>query len=227
MRASPVIRFRAKRGLSGKNFRSSTSARMTLCMSNAWRGLSGTTLEVLVAPVDGSERRRRGGFSSQCEGKKDRYSRTAAMHAASSGYSASATPEISLCTLEPPSSSSVTFSPTVDSTRYGPADGDRAGALHHRHEVREAGDVRRARRAWPHHRRDLRNHAAHHHLLAEQVAGVGEARDAPRIDPADASSRAPAESTSHTMGDPVLEGQVPEPRHLALADLADASHRRP
>ena len=48
--------------------------------------------------------------------------------------------------------------------------GQRHRALpgHHRHEVRQAGDVRRARRARTHQRGHLRDDAAHHHLLAEQ-----------------------------------------------------------
>ncbi len=52
----------------------------------------------------------------------------------------------------------------------------RAAALDHRHEVREAGDVGGAGRARTHQRGDLRDHAAHHDLLAEQVPGAREHR---------------------------------------------------
>ena len=45
------------------------------------------------------------------------------------------------------------------------------------HEVGEARDVRGAGRAGADHRRDLRDDAAHVHLLAEQVPRAGEERD--------------------------------------------------
>ena len=55
----------------------------------------------------------------------------------------------------------------------------RAAALDHRHEVGEARDVGGAGRARAHQRGDLRDHAAHHDLLAEQVPGAGEQRRRP------------------------------------------------
>src|SRR5262249_12984957 len=42
--------FRANLGFSGKNFRSSAIARMTLCMSNAWRGFARPTRRRDLAP---------------------------------------------------------------------------------------------------------------------------------------------------------------------------------
>ena len=57
-----------------------------------------------------------------------------------------------------------------------PGERHRAAALDHRHEVGQAGDVGGAGRARSHQRGDLRDHAAHHDLLAEQVPGAGEQR---------------------------------------------------
>ena len=57
-----------------------------------------------------------------------------------------------------------------------PGERHRAAALHHRHEVGEPGDVGRAGCARAHERGHLRHDAAHHDLLAEQVAGAGEQR---------------------------------------------------
>src|SRR4051794_9865694 len=59
----------------------------------------------------------------------------------------------------------------------------RAPPAHHRHEVREAGDVRGARRARPHERGDLRDDAARDNLLAEEVTGAGEQRADRLLDP--------------------------------------------
>ena len=59
----------------------------------------------------------------------------------------------------------------------------RAAALDHRHEVGQAGDVGGARRARAHQRGDLRDHAAHHDLLAEQVARAREQRAGRLLDP--------------------------------------------
>src|SRR6185312_16603179 len=49
-----------------------------------------------------------------------------------------------------------------------PGQRHRAPPLDHRDEVGQAGDVRGARRTWPHQRGHLWHHAAHHDLLAEQ-----------------------------------------------------------
>ena len=65
------------------------------------------------------------------------------------------------CTFEPPSPAPSMSSPVTALTSGGPAERQRADALHHRHVVGEAGDVRRARRARADHRRDLRDDAAH------------------------------------------------------------------
>ena len=61
-----------------------------------------------------------GGGSRFEPGKNDRYSLTAAMHATSSGTSRSATPETSVWTREPPSSSALMSSPTTAFTSGGP-----------------------------------------------------------------------------------------------------------
>ena len=98
------------------------------------------------------------------------------MHSSSRSTSRSPTPDLRQCTREPPSSSCVTSSPTAARTRCGPGERHRAAALDHRHEVGEPRDVGGARRARPHQRRDLRDHAAHDDLLAEQVARAGEQR---------------------------------------------------
>ena len=50
----------------------------------------------------------------------------------------------------------------------------RAPPLDHRHEVGEAGDVGRARRAGAHQRGHLRDHPTGDHLLAKEVARAGE-----------------------------------------------------
>ena len=68
----------------------------------------------------GSSQGSAGGCSRFDVGKYDRYSLTAAMHARSSATSRSATPETSVCTFEPPSSSAVISSPTTALTRGGP-----------------------------------------------------------------------------------------------------------
>src|SRR3990170_8441205 len=68
----------------------------------------------------GSSQGTTGGCSRFELGKKDRYSLMASMHAASSGTSRSATPDTSVCTFEPPSSSAVMSSPTIALTSGGP-----------------------------------------------------------------------------------------------------------
>src|SRR5260370_40904406 len=76
----------AKRPLIGKNFRSSTRQRMTLGMSNACRGVSGTMVNNYSSwRSAGSLDRRRGGVSSKGVGKKERDSGTHARRVASSG----------------------------------------------------------------------------------------------------------------------------------------------
>ena len=60
---------------------------------------------------------RRGGASSQFEGKYDRYSLIAWMHSSSEPTSRSATPDLRVCTREPPSSSWVTSSPVTALTK--------------------------------------------------------------------------------------------------------------
>ena len=52
----------------------------------------------------------------------------------------------------------------------------RRRALHHRHEVREAGDVRRPRRTRPHHRRDLGDEPRHLHLIKKHLPRAREHR---------------------------------------------------
>ena len=62
----------------------------------------------------------RGGLSPWWDGRNERYSRTAARQAASSSTSRSATPLTFVCTADPPISSSVTSSPTAAFTRWRP-----------------------------------------------------------------------------------------------------------
>ena len=88
-------------------------------------------------------------------------SSSSAMQAASSANSTSPTPLFVACTFEPPSSCSAMSSPGHGLHERRAAERHRADALHHRHEVGEARDVRRARRARADHRRDLRDDAAH------------------------------------------------------------------
>ena len=113
--------FRAQRGLISKSFPSSTMRAITLCTSYACRALSGMIRKSSSSRRSaGSEHALRGGFSPARAGKNDRYSRTAAMQAASLSHSRSATPLTSVWTFDPPSASSVTSSPTTLFTRYGP-----------------------------------------------------------------------------------------------------------
>ena len=133
-------------------------------------GLGQHVEQLLVAALDRVGHRpygRRG--DSQFCGMNDRYCLIRSMHSSSLATSMSPTPDLRQCTREPPSSSWVTSSPTAARTRWGPAKSHRAAALDHRHEVGETRDVGGAGGARPEQRRDLRDHAAHDHLLAEQV----------------------------------------------------------
>ena len=97
-----------------------------------------------------------------------------------------------------------------------PGERHRAAALDHRDEVGQAGDVRGARRARAHQRRDLRDHAAHHDLLAEQVAGAGEQRADRLLDPRAGRVEQPDER------DPLGQRELAQARDL---DLAGHPHR--
>ena len=79
------------------------------------------------------------------------------------------------------------------------AERHRSNAFDHGDEVGEAGNVGRAGGAGADHGRDLRDDAAHMHLLAEEMAGAGEERNVSGwLVPG--SMRAPAESMNHTIG---------------------------
>ena len=103
------------------------------------------------------------------------------------------------------------------------AEGQRALASHHGHEVREPRDVGGARRARADHGRHLRYHAAHQHLLAKQVSAGSEGADhvgmmtAPGVD-----ARARGVDEPHH-GPASTEGHGPEARHLLFAGLPDAA----
>ena len=90
----------------------------------------------------------------------------------------------------------------------------RAAALDHRHEVGQAGDVGGAGGARAHQRRDLRDHAARHHLLAEQVARAREQRAGGLLD----ARAGRVEQPDHR--DALAERQVAQARDLHLAGHA-------
>ena len=102
-----------------------------------------------------------------------------------------------------------------------PADRHRRGALHHRHEVREARDVCRAGSAGTDHRGHLGHHAREHHLFAEQVARVRERADDRRFVQIGRQARAGGVDQPDQR-DPLAERQLAQARHLALADRPDA-----
>ena len=97
-----------------------------------------------------------------------------------------------------------------------PGERHRTAALHHRHEVGETGDVGGAGRARPHQRGDLRDHAARHDLLAEQVPGPGEHRAGGLL-----HARAGGVEQPHER-DPLGERQLAQTSHL---DLTGHPHR--
>ena len=102
-----------------------------------------------------------------------------------------------------------------------PADGHAGGALHHRHEVGEPGNVGGARRSRTQHRGNLRHHAGEDHLLAEQVAGIGERADDRRLVRVGREPRAGrVDQPDHR--DAFAQRQLAQARHLALADRPDA-----
>ena len=103
--------------------------------------------------------------------------------------------EILVCTAEPPISSSVTSSPDRRLHEVAAAERHRRRALHHRHEVGQRGDVRGAGRAVAEHRRD---HAARRRS-SRPARGTARPRPA-NVEPLVDWMRAPAESSSHTIG---------------------------
>ncbi len=91
-------------------------------MSYGLRLDSGSTSSSSSSPRSiGSALARIGGFASQFCGMNERYCLIASMHDSSSATSRSPTPDLRVCTREPPSSSCVTSSPTAARTRCGPA----------------------------------------------------------------------------------------------------------
>ena len=62
-----------------------------------------------------------GGACSQFDGKYERYCLIRSMHSSSEAHSRSPTPDLRQCTRAPPSSSCVTSSPIAARTRCGPA----------------------------------------------------------------------------------------------------------
>lgn len=97
-----------------------------------------------------------------------------------------------------------------------------ADTFDHRHEVREAGDVGRARRAGTDHRGHLRDDARHVDLLAEQVPRRGEHADAVFVLRPWVDARAARVDEPDHRPTPV-ERHLPEPGDLLLAGLADAA----
>ena len=95
-----------------------------------------------------------------------------------------------------------------------PGQRHRAAALDHGHEVGQPGDVGGARRARPHERGDLRDDAAHHHLLAKQVAGAREQRAGRLLDARAGRVEQPDQR------DALGERQLAQARHLRLAGHA-------
>ena len=93
----------------------------------------------------------------------------------------------------------------------GPGEGHRPATLDHRHEVCKARDVGGAGRARAHQRRHLWDHAAHHHLLAEQVPGAGEQRAHGLLDPRPGAVEQPHQR------DPLGERQLPQARDFELS----------
>ena len=134
-----------------------------------------------------------------------------AMHSSSSATSMSPTPDLRQWTREPPSSSCVTSSPIAARTRCGPGQRHRAAALDHRDEVGQARDVGGAGGARAHQRGDLRDHPAHHHLLAEQVARAGEQRADRLLDARARRVEQPHERHA------LLQRQLAQARDLQLA----------
>ena len=92
-----------------------------------------------------------------------------------------------------------------------PGQRHRAAALDHRDEVGEARDVGGAGGARAHQRGDLRDHPAHHHLLAEQVAGAGEQRADRLLDARARGVEQPHERHA------LLQRQLAQARDLQLA----------
>src|SRR2546427_9034593 len=92
-----------------------------------------------------------------------------------------------------------------------------ARALHHRNEVGERRDVRGARGARAHHRRDLRHDARHDRLFAEEQTGAGEVARADRLLDAGAGG---VDEPDH--GHPLRVGNLASP--VAL-HLGRAAHR--
>ena len=97
MRARQVMIARANRGLMSRSRRGRRSSLMSSYMSYAWRVDLGQDVEErLVAAIDRDRCTATiGGFSSQFDGKNDRYSLMTPMHSASSATSTSPTPDFS------------------------------------------------------------------------------------------------------------------------------------
>ena len=97
----------------------------------------------------------------------------------------------------------------------------RRHALHHRHEVGQAGDVRGSRSAGAHHRGDLRHHAGHDDLLAEQLAGAREHRAGRFLDARAGGVDEPDDRHA------LAQGELAHARGFELADHAHrAGHHR-
>ena len=99
----------------------------------------------------------------------------------------------------------------------GPAERERALVRDHRHEVGEARDIRGAGGAGADHRGDLRHHAAHHDLLAEQMAARREQADHVRIAiRLRIDARAGRVDQPHDRH-PAAQRELADARHLGLA----------
>ena len=102
------------------------------------------------------------------------------------------------------------------------ADRHRGGPLHHRDEIRQAGDVRRPRGSRAEHGGDLRNDSGEHDLLAKQISRVGEGADDRRLLGVDREPRARGvDEPDHRHA--FSQRQLAQARHLALAHRTDAA----
>ncbi len=92
-----------------------------------------------------------------------------------------------------------------------PGERHRALADDHRDEVRERRDVGGPRSAGSEHRRDHRNHARHHDLLLEEMAGAREQRSRRLLDPRPGRVKQPDERH------PLRQRHLAQAAHLQLA----------
>src|SRR5262249_47657215 len=97
------------------------------------------------------------------------------------------------------------------------AQGHAAGALDHRHEVGEAGNVSGAGSAGSHHGGHLWDHPRHRHLVVEEVARPGERGACRLLNTSTSRVQQPDDRLA------VAEGHLADARALVL--LSDGPHR--